>query len=69
MLPALDNAQLTLPHESIGTSLFYLSRRYSPRRSFDWKAPQPAKNARKRLALAEAEAFARKLQDGWTTAQ
>ena len=32
-------------------------------------APKPAKNARERLALAEAEAFAKTLQDGWTTAQ
>jgi hypothetical protein len=69
MLPALDNAQLTLPHDSIGTSPFLLSRGYSPRRSFDWRAPKLATTAREKLSLAEAQAFARKLQDGFETAK
>jgi transposase InsO family protein len=69
MLPAIDNAQLILPHESIGTSPFYLSRGYSPRRSFDWQAPKPAATAKEKLALAEAEAFAKRLQSGWETAR
>jgi len=69
MLPALDNAQLTLPHDTIGTSPFYLSRGYSPRRSFDWEAPKPATTVKEKLALAEAEAFAKRLQSGWDTAK
>ena len=35
LLPAMDNAQLTLPHDSIGMSLFKLSQGYSPLKSYD----------------------------------
>jgi hypothetical protein len=33
-------------------------------RSFNWKAPQPATSAKEKLALAKAEAFAKRLQSG-----
>jgi len=65
MLPALDNAALTLPHESIGTSPFFLTRGYSPRKSFDWKAPKKPETAQEKLSHEKAIAFAKMLQDGW----
>jgi hypothetical protein len=61
MLPALDNAQLTLPYSSLNTSPFYLSRGYNPHRSFDWAAFKPATIAREKLAFKEAEDFTKKL--------
>ena len=69
MLPALDNAQLTLPHDSIGMSPFQLSRGYSPRKSFDWKAPKAPETAREKLAYQEAVLFAKQLEDGWKVAR
>lgn len=70
LLPAMDNAQLTLPHSSLGgMTPFMLTRGYSPRKSFDWKAPAPPKDARGQLAFDEATRFARRLYDGWKFAQ
>ena len=69
MLPALDNAQLTLPHGSIGMSPFELTRGYAPRRSFDWKAPMPPTSAREELSRQEATEFAAKLENGWAKAR
>jgi len=67
MIPALDNAALTLPHESIGMSPFQLIRGYSPRKSFDWKAPKAPETAQEKLSYEKALSFARMLQDGWET--
>ena len=64
MLPALNNAQLALPHSSINISPFLLLQGYLPRRLFDWQAPKPATTAREKLSLAEAIEYARKLQNG-----
>lgn len=69
LLPAMDNAQLTLPHDSIGMSPFELSRGYTPRKSYDWKKPVAPKNAREILALEDAKAFAAKLQETWKVGQ
>ena len=65
MIPALDNAALTLPHESIGILPFQLIRGYSPRKSFDWKAPKAPETAQEKLSYEKALSFAKMLQDGW----
>ena len=69
MLPALNNAQLALPHSSIGIFPFLLLQDYLPRRLFNWQAPKPATIAREKLSLAEAIEYARKLQNGWNIAR
>ena len=70
LLPAMDNAQLCLPHSSLGgLSPFFVSRGYSPRKSFDWKAPKAPSSAKERLALSEATKYARRLFDVWDWAQ
>lgn len=70
LLPAMDNAQLCLPHTSLGgLSPFLVSRGYSPRKSFDWKAPVAPTSAKEKLALLEATKYARRLYDVWKWAQ
>jgi hypothetical protein len=65
----MDYAQLTLPHESIGTSPFELLYGYPPRMSFDWKRPQEPVTARERLNRDEARELARIMHQGWETAR
>ena len=62
MLPAIDNAQLTLPHETIGMSPYELSHGVPPRKSFDWKEPADPKTAREKLSVQEAQKFVQSLQ-------
>jgi hypothetical protein len=62
MLPAMDNAQLTLPHESIGISPYQLSHGVPPRKSFDWKEPAKPTSAREELSVREARKFTESLQ-------
>ncbi|KAI0994582.1 hypothetical protein K3495_g13597 [Podosphaera aphanis] len=69
MLPAMDNAQLKLSHESIGISPFLLTRGYSPGKSFDWQAPKKPTNAKEKLSIDDAIAFAKRIEDGWKIAQ
>lgn len=70
LLPALDNAQLTLPHTSLGgLSPFFVAHGHSPRKSFDWKAPKKPENAKEKLALEAAEAFAKRLETGYEFAK
>ena len=59
LLPLMDYAQLTLPHESIGMSPFELLYGYPPRTSFDWKLPKEPATARERLNQEEAQNLVR----------
>ena len=69
LLPIMDYAQLTLPHESIGMSPFELLYGYLPRTSFDWKRLQEPMTARERLNRDEARDLARTIQKGWERAR
>ena len=69
LLPMMDYAQLTLPHESIGMSPFELLYGYSPHTSFDWKRPQEPATARERLNRDEARELARTMHHRWETAR
>jgi hypothetical protein len=69
LLPIMDYAQLTLPHESIGMSPFELLYGHPPRTSFDWKRPQEPATARERLNRDEARELARTMHQGWETAR
>jgi transposase InsO family protein len=62
MLPAMDNAQLTLPHSSLGVSLYELGHGVVPRKSFDWKEPAEPRTARDELSVGEARDFVKSLE-------
>jgi Reverse transcriptase (RNA-dependent DNA polymerase)/RNase H-like domain found in reverse transcriptase/Integrase zinc binding domain/Integrase core domain/Chromo (CHRromatin Organisation MOdifier) domain/Retroviral aspartyl protease len=71
LLPIIDYAQATLPHESIGLSPFQVEFGYEPRTSFDWDRPtldQPL-TAREKLNIDEAQAFSRRMKDAWDVAR
>src|SRR5258708_10186575 len=71
LLPIIDYAQATLPHESIGLSPFQVEFGYEPRTSFDWDRPVTDKPlaAREKLNIDEAQAFSRLMQDAWDVAR
>jgi hypothetical protein len=50
----MDNAQLTLPYKTISMSPYELSHGVTPWKSFDWKEPDPPKNAQEELLQEEA---------------
>jgi len=57
----MDYAQLTLPYNSIGISLFKLLYGYTPQTSFDWDRPTKPTTAHKRLSYKEAQVFAKRI--------
>ena len=69
LLPMMDYAQATLPHESTGLAPFQIEFGYEPRTSFDWKQPTEPANARERLNQYEAQQYARRMHDAWETAR
>jgi hypothetical protein len=69
LLPIMDYAQLTLPHDSIGMSPFELLYGYKARTSFDWQAPRNPATAREKLSQEEAQAMARRMHDAWERAR
>lgn len=55
LLPVMDIAQLTLPHESLGNvTPFQLLNGYEPRTSFDLENPEPPASATEKLNREEA---------------
>jgi hypothetical protein len=69
LLPIMDYAQLTLPHDSIGMSPFELLNGYQARTSFDWNRPKEPATVRERLSYDEAQGFARTMHEAWETAR
>ena len=69
MLPLIDFAQLTLPHDSIGMSPFELCNSYEARMSWHWENPEPAKDAREALNREEAKLIASRMQEGISKAR
>ena len=68
LLPIMDYAQLTLPYNSIGVSLFKLFYGYTPQMSFNWDRPTKPIMARERLSYKEAQAFTKRIYGAWETA-
>ncbi len=68
LLPIIDYVQLTLPHNSIGMSLFKLLHRYIPRMSFNWDRPTKPIMAHKHLNYKEAQTFTEKIHRAQETA-
>jgi hypothetical protein len=69
LLPMMDYAQATLPHDSTGSSPFYIEFGYEPRTSFDWNRPAGPVSARERLNQEEARQLAGRMHDAWQTAR
>lgn len=69
LLPIIDYAQATLPHESTGLSPFYIEFGYEPRTSFDWNQPPELATLRGRLNRDEARQLARRIYDAWQIAR
>lgn len=69
LVPMIDYAQLTLPHESIGMSPFELLYGYSPRTSFDWRAPTSPATVKERLSREEAQGMVRRIHNALDTAR
>ena len=68
LLPIINYAQLTLPYNSIGMSLFKLLYGYTPQTSFNWDRPTKPTTARERLSYKEAQAFAKRMHRAQKTA-
>lgn len=64
LLPLMDIAQLTLPHESLGNiSPFQVLNGTEPRTSFDWHNPTPPATATEKLNQEEALQVATRMHD------
>ena len=69
LLPIVDFAQASLPHEAIGQSSFQTEMAFEPRTSFDWREIQDTASASERLNRQEAQAYSRRIQEAWEFAR
>ena len=69
LLPMMDHAQLTLPHDSIGMSPFELNYGYQARTSFDWDTSKAPATASEKVNRQEAQQYATLLRDTWEVAK
>jgi transposase InsO family protein len=69
LIPLMDYAQLTLPHESLGMSPFELNYGYAPSTSYDWDRPVEPVTARETINRSDAKALATRMHDAWTVAK
>jgi hypothetical protein len=71
LIPMVDYAQLTLPHESLGMmSPFEVQYGYKPNTSWNWEPAEEApKNAREKLNREEAQAYAQRMHKAWEKAK
>ena len=69
LLPIIDHAQFTLPHETLGISPFELVYGYPPRTSFDWNRPTEPQTAKERLNRHEAREMATRMHGAWERAK
>jgi transposase InsO family protein len=69
LLPMMDHAQLTLPHDSIGMSPFELNYGYQARTSFDWDASKAPATSSEKVNRQQAQQYATLLRDTWEVAK
>jgi transposase InsO family protein len=69
LLPIMDYAQATLPHDSTGYAPIQLEMGYLPRTSFDWTQPEPYSSVREKLSTEEAREIAGRLESARKIAQ
>jgi hypothetical protein len=69
LLPLMDYAQATLPHDSTGFAPIQLEMGYLPRTSFDWDRPEGPQTVREKLSHEEAQQYAKRLEEAWVVAR
>jgi hypothetical protein len=69
LLPLMDYAQATLPHDSTGFAPIQLEMGYLPRTSFDWERPEGPQTVREKLSHEEAQQYAKRLEEAWKVAR
>lgn len=69
LLPVMDLAQLTLPHESLGITPFQLLNGFEPRTSWDLRNPEPPASATEKLNRQDAKLVACRMRDAVEFAQ
>lgn len=69
MLPIVDFAQASLPHEATGQSAFQTEMAFEPRTSFDWKPITNTVLASEKLNRQEANAWTKRIHDAWKLAR
>ena len=63
LLPLINYAQATLPHNSIGFAPIQLEIGYLPYISFDWKRPEGPQTIREKLSYKKAQQYAKCLEE------
>ena len=69
LLPIMDYAQATLPHNSTGFASTQLEMGYLPHTSFDWDQPRGPLTVRENLSRNEAQQYVRRLEGAWKIAK
>jgi transposase InsO family protein len=69
LLPIVDFAQASLPHEATGQSSFRTEMAFEPRTSFDWQELPAEGTASEKLNRQEAQSYVKKIQDSWEVAR
>jgi transposase InsO family protein len=69
LLPMMDYAQATLPHDSTGFAPTQIEMGYLPRTSFDWDRPTSPQTVREKLSHEEAQQYVRRLEEAWKVAR
>lgn len=70
LLPIMDYAQLTLPHDSLGgLSPFEVVHGYVPRTTWDWQVARDAQTPSGKLNRDDARAYAARHSDVWKFAR
>jgi hypothetical protein len=69
LLPMMDYAQATLPHDSTGFAPIELEMGYLPRTSFDWNQSNDPKTTREKLSRDEAQQYVKRLESAWEIAR
>lgn len=69
LIPMMDYAQRTLPHETIGMSPFELLKGYAPRTTWDWERKVDTATPREKLNVEQAQAFATRMHEAWKFAK
>jgi transposase InsO family protein len=68
LIPLIDRAQISLPHESIGMAPYQLKFGMEPRNSWDWKTPK-ATTPLEKLNYADAKKLAQRMEQAWKIAK
>ena len=68
-MPLMDYAQLTLPHESLGITLFEVNYGYAPSTSYDWDRPTEPVTVHEKLNVEDAKDMATHMHTAWEVAK